>query len=212
MFTILKYRHGRQQAAIQANHGQPISMAQTRQIQPARTTATVAPVKIAPPSTPATPRVNAVQGQGTRPVQTTPQPGQTNPNRPSNAAGAPANQAGKPANARTLNDRPPSARPAVIDNDQLEQKHQQQLEQLHQKQDQERQQLEQQQYQAQQKLQQQKLDASKQQELNQQHQQQLEQLAQKHNQEKQQLNQQQKAEHTKAASSSKSKNEDKPHH
>ena len=142
----------KQQAAIQANHGQPISMAQTRQIQPARATATVAPVKIAPPSTPATPRVNAVQGQGTRPVQTTQQPGQNNPNRPSNAtrrrqSQRNQNNQGKPANARTLNDRPPSARPAVIDNDQLEQKHQQELEQLHQKQDQERQQLEQQQYQ-----------------------------------------------------------------
>ena len=190
----------KQQAAIQANHGQPISMAQTRQIQPARATASVAPVKIAPPSTPATPRVNAFQGQN-------------NPNRPSNAAGAQANQAGKAANARPYNDRPPASRPAVIDNDQLEQRHQQELEQLHQKQDQERQQLEQQQYQAQQKLQQQQADASKQQELNQQHQQQLEQLAQKHNEEKQKLNQKQEAEHAKAkaASSSKPKNEDKPH-
>jgi len=219
----------KQQAAIEANHGQPISMAQTRQIQPARATASVAPVKIAPPSTPATPRVNATQGQGTRPVQTTQQPGQNNPNRPSNATGGQtnqggmqSNQGGKPANNRTPNDRPPSARPAVIDNDQLEQKHQQELEQLHQKQDQERQQLEQQQYQQRQKMQQQleqqKLSAQKQQELNQrqqelnqQHQQQLEQQAQKHNQEKQQLNQKQQAEHAKAASSSKPKNEDKPH-
>jgi len=214
----------KQQATIQANHGQPISLAQTRQIQPARTTATVAPVKIAPPSTPATPRVNAIQGQGNRPLQTTQQPGQNNPNRPSNAGGVQNNPGGKPANARTLNDRPPSARPVVIDNDQLEQKHQQQLEQLHQKQDQERQKLEQQQYQQQQKIQQQleqqKLNEQKQQELNQrqqelnqQHQQQLEQQAQKHNQEKQQLNQQQKAEHAKAkaASSSKPKNDDKPH-
>src|SRR5208283_1640383 len=197
----------KQQEAIQANHGQPISMAQTRQIQPVRSAAAVAPVKIAPPSTPATPRVNAVQGQN-------------NANRPANAGGPPANQGGmqnnqaaKPANARTLNDRPPSARPAVIDNDQLEQKHQQQLEQLHQKQDQERQQLEQQQYQAQQKLQQQNADAAKQQELNLQHQQQLEQQAQKHNEEKQQLNQKQEAEHAKAkeASSSKSKSDNKPH-
>jgi hypothetical protein len=214
----------KQQATIQANHGQPISLAQTRQIQPARTTATVARVKIAPPSTPATPRVNAIQGQGNRPLQTTQQPGQNNPNRPSNAGGVQNNPGGKPANARTLNDRPPSARPVVIDNDQLEQKHQQQLEQLHQKQDQERQKLEQQQYQQQQKIQQQleqqKLNEQKQQELNQrqqelnqQHQQQLEQQAQKHNQEKQQLNQQQKAEHAKAkaASSSKPKNDDKPH-
>jgi hypothetical protein len=189
----------KQQAAIQANHGQPISMAQSRQIQPARTTATVAPVKIAPPSTPATPRVNALQGQN-------------NPNRPSNAAGAQTNQAGKPANTRAYNDRPPASRPATVENSELEQKHQQELEQLHQKQDQERQQLEQQQYQAQQKLQQQNVDASKQQELNQQHQQQLEQLAQKHSEEKQKLNQKQKAEHAKAASSSKSKNDDKSHH
>ena len=190
----------KQQAAIQANHGQPISMAQTRQIQPARTTATTAPVKIAPPSTPATPRVNAVHGQN-------------NTNRPANAAGAQTNPAGKSASTGAHNDRPPSTRPAVIDNDQLEQKHQQELEQLHQKQDQERQQLEQQQYQAQQKLQQQNADARKQQELNQQHQQQLEQQAQKHNEEKQKLNQKQEAEHTKAkaASSSKPKSEDKPH-
>ena len=130
----------KQQAAIQANHGQPISMAQTRQIQPARTAATTAPVKIAPSSTPTTPRVNAVHGQN-------------NTNRPSNAAGAQTNPAGKSASTGAHNDRPPSARPPVIDNDQLEQKHQQELEQLHQKQDQERQQLEQQQYQAQQKLQ-----------------------------------------------------------
>jgi hypothetical protein len=200
----------KQQAAIQANHGQPISMTQARQIQPARTMAVTAPVKIAPPATPATPRVNAVQGQN-------------NPNRPSNAA-AQANPAGKQANTRTLNDRPPAARRAVIDNDQLEQKHQQELEQLHQKQDQERQKLEQQQYQQQQKLQQQmeqqKLNEQKQQELiqqqqqlNQQHQQQLEQQAQKHNEEQQKLNQKQQAEHAKAkaASSSKPKNEDKPH-
>ena len=69
----------KQQAAIQANHGQPISMAQTRQIQPARATANVAPVKIAPPATQATPKMNTRQGQGNqrqgnRPVQTMQQP------------------------------------------------------------------------------------------------------------------------------------------
>src|SRR5208283_402101 len=90
----------KQQAAIQANHGQPISMAQTRQIQPARTAAAVAPVKIAPAATPATPRVSNAQSQ-------------TKPNRPSNVGGAPSNPAGNPANAR--NDRPPSARPAVVE-------------------------------------------------------------------------------------------------
>jgi len=188
----------KQQAAIQANHGQPISMAQTRQIQPVRTTAAVAPVKIAPPATPATPRVNTVQGQN-------------NPNRPSNAGGAPSNQPGKPANPQAVNNRPPSARPATVENPQLEQKHQQQVEQLQKQQDQERQQLEQQQIQERQKLQEQQADAAKQQQLNQQHQQQLEQQAQKHTQEKQQLNQQQKAEHAKAAPPPKPKNEDKPH-
>ncbi len=190
----------KQQAAIQANHGQPISLAQTRQIQPARTTAAVAPVKIAPPASPATPRVNAVQGQN-------------NPNRPSNAGGMQANPTGNQANTRTSNDRPPSARPAVAENSQLEQQHQQQVEQLQKQQDLERQQLEQQQIQERQNLQQQSTDAAKQQQLNQQHQQQLEQQAQKHNQEKQALNQKQKAEHAKAAPppKSKPKNEDKPH-
>jgi len=188
----------KQQAAIQANHGQPISMAQTRQIQPARTAAAVAPVKIAPAATPATPRVNNAQSQ-------------TNPNRPSNVGGAPANQPGKPPSAQAANNRPPSAQPATVENPQLEQKHQQQIEQLQKQQDQERQQLEQQQIQERQKLQEQQADAAKQQQLNQQHQQQLEQQAQKHNQEKQQLNQQQKAEHAKAAPPAKPKNEDKPH-
>jgi hypothetical protein len=215
----------KQQAAIQANHGQPISMAQTRQIQPARTAAAIAPVKIAPP---ATPRVATYQQQGSRQTQTTQQPGQNNPNRPSNAGGVQANQGGmqnnqggKPANARPNNDRPPSARPAIVENPQLEQKHQQQLEQLQKQQDQERQKLEQQQYQQQQKIQQQLQQQAnerkqqeliqKQQQLNQQHQQQLEQQAQKHNQEKQQLNQQQKAEHAKPAPPPPKPKEDKPH-
>ena len=150
----------KQQAAIQANHGQPISMAQTRQIQPARSATAVAPVKIAPPSTPATPRVNAVQGQN-------------NPNRPSNPGGVQSNAAANPANTRNLNNRPPSARPVVAENPHLEQKHQLQAEQLQNQQDQERQQLEQQQNQERQKLQEQQADAAKQQQLNQQHQQQL---------------------------------------
>jgi hypothetical protein len=222
----------KQQAAIQANHGQPISIAQTRQIQPARTAATAAPVKIAPPATQATPKMNTRQWQGNqgqgnqgqdnrgqgnqrqgnRPVQTMPQPVQSNPNRPSNAGGAqtnqggmPNNQGGQPANPRTLNDRPPAARPTIVENPQVEQKRQQQVEQLRQKQDQQRQKLEQQQYQQQQKIQQQleqqKVNERKQQELNQKQQQinqkqqqQLQQMEQKHDQQQQKLNQKQQTE------------------
>jgi hypothetical protein len=211
----------KQQAAIQANHGQPISLAQTRQIQPAHTTATVAPVKIAPPSTPATPRVNAIQGQGNRPSQTTQQPGQNNPNRPSNAAGVQTNQGGmqnnqggKPANSRTLNDRPPASRPTPVENPQLEQRHQQQIEQLQQKQDQQRQKLEQQQYQQQQKLQQQNANERRQQESNQKQQQQLEKMEQKHDQQQQKLNQKQQTEqkHAQPPPQKSKDKEDKPPH
>ncbi len=223
----------KQQAAIQANHGQPISLAQTRQIQPARVNTAAAPVRIAPPATPgaapAMHHVNKGEMQSNQPAQATQQPGQNNANRLANAGGVQPNQAGaqnnrggKQPNNRPYNDRPPTSRPVVVENPQVEQKHQQQNEQLQQKQDQERQKLEQQQYQQQQKIQQQLQQQQdnerkqqellqKQQQLNQQHQQQLQQQEQKHNQEKQQLNQQQKAEHTKPAPAPKPKSEDKPH-
>ena len=185
------------QAAIQKNGGQPISVAQTRQLQTAQaqTHAAVAPpVKIAPPSKPATPTYNQ---QGSRANNAAP----ANPNRPPNTT----NTQSSPAYAN----RPPAARPATTNNAQLEQQHQQQVQQLQQQHDQEYQQLQQQQAQERQALQQQNANQEKQQQLQQQHQQQLEQLQQKHQQEHQNLKQKQQAEHAKAKESQSKPKEEK---
>ncbi len=170
----------KQAAAIQANEGRPISVAQTRQLEPERTHAVVAPVKVAPPATVMAPRVNNVPGNQNRNNP----PAQVNNNRPANAQQPPANvqpqapanvnvqqntnrppnanananvNANTNANAQQNMNRPPAARPngnSSVD-PQLEQKHQQQLQQLQQKQDQERQKLDEQRFQQQQKQQQQ---------------------------------------------------------
>jgi Family of unknown function (DUF6600) len=203
------------QAAIQANQGRPISIAQSRQLetQHAQANAKVAPVRIAPAATAATPRVNNnVPNNANRPG-----PIQNNNNRPP-AVNTPQNTPGnQPANAKSYQDRPPSSRPAGSTqahvNPQLEQKHHAQNEQLQQKQDQERQQLEQKQFAEQQKVQQQ-ANEEKQRQLQEKQQQQLEQLEQKHNQQQQQLQQKQQAEHAQAAKEQKPKPkpaEDKPH-
>jgi hypothetical protein len=191
------------QAAIQANGGRPLSVAQVRQIAPARAQAAAAPqVKVAPPSKPAQMR-NAqtkapVQNNANRPAAPV-----VNNNRPPNAT-PPQNAGGKPsspvantglaANAYHA----PSAPTAHPQNEQLEQQHQQQAADLHKQQDEERQQLEKQQEQDRQKAAQEADEAKKQhqaQQLAQQHQQQLEQLQQKQQQEQQQLQQKQEQEH-----------------
>ncbi len=228
------------QAAIQANQGRPISIAESRQLemQHAQTNARVAPVRIAPAATAVAPRVNNnVPNNPNRPGQiqnnTRPpavnsqqniQPGnvqQVNPN--NKPVNTPPNA---PANTRVIQDRPPNARnvnaaPPIV-NPQLEQKHEIQNQQLQQKQDQQRQQLEQKQFAQQQKIQQQmehqKADEAKQQQLQQKQQQQLQQMEQKHNQQQQQLQQKQQVEHTQAAKQPqqtkppKTEDKDKPHH
>lgn len=178
------------QAAIEKNQGQPISMAQTRELQTAQTAHTAAtPVRIAPPAKAVTPTYNQ---QGSR---TNNNPGPLNTNRPTNTTGG--NTAnGNSQNTKTFQDRPPASRPTQT-NAQMEQKHQQEIQQLQQKQDHEYQQLQQKQTQEQQKVQQ-TSNQEKQQQLQQQHQQQLEQMQQKHQQEQQNLQQKQQAEHTKA--------------
>ena len=186
------------QAAIQANGGRPLSVAQVRQIAPARTqTAAVAPVKVAPPAKPAQMRVasnnRAPGNNANRPPASAPAAAQptANTTRPANGA-PPANAAMPNSNAA----HPPTAHPV---NEQLEQQHQQQNAELQKQQDAERQQLERQQEEERQKLQQQQADAAKKQQmaeqLAQQHQQQLQQLQQKHQQEQQQLQQKQEQEH-----------------
>lgn len=117
------------QNAIQHNGGQPISMAQTRQLQvqqQTQTHAAVAPVRMAPPAKTVAPTYNQQGSRGNN------QPGPLNNNRPANNGqgnapvnnpqGNAANNAnrpdsagqGQPANGqnpRGFNDRPPSSRP-----------------------------------------------------------------------------------------------------
>lgn len=232
----------KQQAAIQANQGRPISIAQAHQLEPQQTRAAVSPVRIAPAATPVAPRVNNVQGNVNRNVQSvqpnanrpvnTPapnanvpqnapqnanhnnEPGPLNTNRPTNT------QVNNNANNNVNNNRPPSVRPNGNSNvdAQLEQKHQQQIQQLQQKQDQERQKLDEQRFKQQQQQQKQAADEEKQKQAQEKQQQQLQQLEQKHEQQQQQLKQKQETEHAKAepqkqAPGPKSKpSEDKPHH
>lgn len=222
----------KQAAAIQANGGQPISVTQARQLEPAHTRAAVAPVKIAPAATVVAPKVNNGQGNtnrnnareqmnNNRPANVPPT--QPNVNRPAPTTQPPAN-VGVPQNEN----RPPAARTNGNSNvdAQMEQKHQQQIEQLQQKQDQERQKVDERRFQQQQKLQQeqqQKADdeakqrqlEQRQQQMEQKQHQQLQQLEQKHEQEQQQLKQKQEAEHAKAPKvepKPKTEEKEKPHH
>jgi hypothetical protein len=181
------------QAAIEKNQGEPLSMAQTRQLQTAENHP-AAPVKIAPPAKPAPVTYNQ---QGSRENNN---PGPLNTNRPvNNSANAPNNSPNRPANTQTSvhQDRPPSARPGQT-NPQLEQKHQQEITQLQQKQDQEYQKLQTKQTQETQKLQQQNAKPEAQQQAQQKQQQELQTLQQKQQQEQQNLKQKQAAEHAKA--------------
>ena len=199
------------QAAIQANQGRPIAMAQARQLETAHarttTVAAVTPVKIAPAAKPATPKMNAVQNNPA--IKT------TNPNRPVVASGVPQNPSAAPnkgPSSQAAMNRPPNARPTAVANPQLEQKHQQQNEQLQQKQDQERQKLERQQYQQQQKLQQQNANEQRQKQIQEQQQQKLTQLEQKHGQQAQALQQKQESEHAHSAPPAKSSKQDEQKH
>jgi hypothetical protein len=199
------------QAAIQANQGRPIAMAQARQLEAAHarttTVAAVTPVKIAPAAKPATPKMNAMQNN--------PSTKATNPNRPVVTSGVPQNPNAVPnkgPSPQAAMNRPPSARPTAVANPQLEQKHQQQNEQLQQKQDQERQKLERQQYQQQQKLQQQNANEQRQKQIQEQQQQKLTQLEQKHGQQAQALQQKQESEHAHSAPPAKTAKQDEQKH
>jgi hypothetical protein len=198
------------QAAIEKNQGQPLSSAQLRQLPPMQTKGTAAAaVHMAPPATPGKAQVNTTQGMN----RGNNEPGPLN----AGAAHPAANNAGQPNGAASGNkpattyaDRPPASRPTGANvNQQLEQKHQQQIQQLQQKQDQEYQKLQQKQNQEQQQVQN---DPSKQQQVQQKQQQQLDQMEQKHGQQQQNLKQKQEAEHTKAYKEpAKPKSEEKSH-
>ena len=189
----------RQQAAIRANAGRPIGVAQYHQLAPAPAPGAGAAaarnnVRIAPVArtvTPIQPKpANAAARPGQPPVNNAARPGQpvnnaANPNapRPNTTPGAPAQgqtQANAPAN-RNYNNRPPNSRPNTVpaNNPQVQQQQQQQLEKLRTQQDTERQKLEQQQVQQQQKVQAQS-NAQKQQQLNQKQNEQLQNMERKH--------------------------------
>src|SRR5882672_6829823 len=172
----------RQQQAIQANGGRPISVAQGRQMEPQNNRPNV---RIAPPAREVAPqndRRNAVEDRRNQPNQTNPPanvnpgnqgnpsnrpnqvnpPVQNNPNRPATITNDTIRQdnprqSNNDRNNSRNNDRPPAARQQVTPpvNPQLDQKHQQELENLRQQQDRERQKVEQQQVQQQQKVQEQ---------------------------------------------------------
>jgi hypothetical protein len=112
----------RQQAAIQANDGRPISISQTRQLETEHARPGVAPVKMAPAATPVAPRVNNVRGNMRENQQ-----GQVNGNRPANAKpNANVQQANPNANVQPVSpstqvnqNRPPNptaTQPAVNQN------------------------------------------------------------------------------------------------
>lgn len=221
----------RQQQAIQANGGKPLAISQARQLQPQNAAVhpyvKIAPAVTpgnnrANPNNQGKPGGSTAQGnnpsqqggkagQGNNPGQqnggNNPSQGQNNSrNVQSNSGQAGAGNAGGQGNqnnpnARTLNDRPPSARPSGsappannTSTSNLDTRHQQQLEQLHTQQDQERQKLEQQQLKERQDLAQKNAGDAAQQQLNQKHEQQLQNLESKHDNQRQQLQQKQQQE------------------
>jgi len=208
----------KQQAAIQANGGRPIAMSQMRQLQSVPAAAQAHQnIKIAPVATPQPIQARGAQPNGNRPF--TPnnnRPGSPNngqpvtsnnnrpvtPNNPSNPGNTPPSN----VNQKTYGDRPPTSRPTntnlpAVNNQQLEQQHQQQLQNMRSQQDAERQKVEQQQIKERNDLAKRNADAQAQQRLNQQHQQQLEQLEKKHDTEEQKLRQTQQQEHKQQAQS-----------
>jgi hypothetical protein len=229
----------RQQQAIQANGGRPISVNEQRQLQ----TQTTRPnIRIAPPAREVTPQVrNGVETRGNTsnvPPQNQPKPvvqqnqPPSNSNRPAFTNDNIPNGGRGNGGNRNYNDRPPTSRPN--ENPQMLQQHEQQLDNLRQKQDQERQKVEQQQVQQQQKMDQrenqkpdthaqqqviqQQNNERAQQQLQQRQQKQLQDLEQKHDRQQQQLEQKQQREEqkphgdNKPAKEKEPKNNDRPPH
>jgi len=198
----------RQEAAIRANAGRPIGVAQYHQMAPppAAGAAAGAPrnnVRIAPVARTVSPiqnkPANTAARPGQPPINNAARPGQpvtnaANPNalRPNaTTPNAPSNQTQTNAPAeRTYNNRPPNARPTTVPatNPQAQQQQQQQLERLRTQQDAERQRLEQKQVQQQQKVQSQpNPNPQKVEQLNQKQTQQLQNMEQKHDSQAQTL-------------------------
>jgi Family of unknown function (DUF6600) len=174
----------RQQQAIEANGGRPLSVTQQRSLQPANDQIHDN-VRIAP--------------QGRRVV---PQPQANQPTGVGNTAGT----------SRPYTGRPPVSRPSSPGaiNPQVQQQQQRQLEDLRQKQDLERQRVEQQQIQQRQQLEKQNADERKQQQVREHQQQQLQKMEQKHDSDARKLEQKQRNEAQKERKESKPPKESKP--
>jgi hypothetical protein len=173
----------RQQEAIRANGGRPLSTSEEHKLQPQ--SAQERPnIRVAPPAQQATPR----NTQSTRPGNVPGNPADSR-NNPGNPPGTISRPSSNPRNQRPNNDRPPSSRPANPDNSGVDpgliQRQQQEQEKLRQNQDRERQRIEQQQQRERDKVQQKKPGDQSQERIEQKHQQQLEQLERKHDQEQQ---------------------------
>jgi hypothetical protein len=183
----------KQAAAIRANGGRPLAVAQTRQLQPVATQAAARPnFKMAPAATAKliTPHPTVVAKPGVPP----------NGNKPPVAATT--NKPGNAPVAAHADNRPPAARPPVTNtvNPAIEQKHQEQLDALRKEQDLERQKVEQQQLKEKQKT-----TEVKQPQVQQKQQQQLEDLEKKHDTQQQQLESKQAVEKGKPAPAEKAK-------
>jgi hypothetical protein len=213
------------QAAIASNAGKPLSVAQTRQLQP-----NVAPrpsaVRIAPPAMPhatAPPAVRANMPAAEPPPRTDRPPAM--PHVATQPAARPNVPAAEPS-PRT--DRPPARPPVVASNpvvsravhpnelpaaprppspgiaeSALEREHLQQQQQLHAAQEQQRQQVQRQQELEHQQIAQQQADEARRRQLEQQHQQQTQALQQQHAQQQQQLQERQQEQRRQAETRSK---------
>ncbi len=166
------------QAAIQANGGRPLSMAEARRIAPTHAQSAAVPqVKVAPP---AGKPIEQHIGQAAQAPAAAPNRVASTPLAQSQPVTRPAPAMAQQPPAKVLPNKVPAiAQDRVEEQRQLEEQHQKETAILHQQQDQERQKLQLQQQKEADQLHKQKADASKLQALQQQHQQQLQQLAQK---------------------------------
>ena len=194
----------RQQQAIDARGGRPLSSSEQRDLRPSNEEAH-RDVRMAPPARPAMPR-NVDDNRPGQPYQRPPQQQQGQQGlQPDHRPGIERTVTPQPAQppaggnmpdrGRRYDDRPQASRPSNPPvNPVIEQRQQQQMEQLRQQQDLERQRVEQRQVQEQQKLQNQRADEQRQEQVRQRQQQQLEQMEQHHDQQAQKLEQKQQRE------------------
>ena len=197
----------RQQQAIEARGGRPLSSQEQNELRPVNEEAR-RNVRMAPPGRPAMPR-NVDDSRADQPYQRPPQqqqPQQRQQEQPPDRRpglertitpppAQPPASTNMPDGGRRYNDRPPVSRPSNPPvNPVMEQRQQQQMEQLRQQQDRERQKVEQRQVQEQQKLENQRANDQRQEQVRQRQEQQLQQMERRHDEQAQKLEQKQQRE------------------